>query len=425
MKIKACERHNSFHIDSVGSKKGKSVSDDQDNKYLVPVAIFHYREKTLDGIIDPDLWRQMETGSLNILGETAYDCLNEEQSQRPNIDEIVTRHEKALELQLERENVVHFVAAAEVEGISSNHEKGSASYFTSKGVESISSKKTMSSLEYLSHSQLSFEDMQSATNNFAPENLIRENTVKWVYQGRMLHSGQLIDIVVREFFNFFQEDIRKFRMEKSILSSLNHTNLVSVIGFCNKNWNLLTVYKKEAHGSLNKYLCDKTLTWMQRLKICLGVANALSYIHYDVGLPRRHRLLLTRHIVKNVYLDSKYKKTGGVTHKSDIYSFGVVLLEVLCGRSAVLPNEELGEGLLSQLAKSHLDDMIYPHLREQMDPEAFKIFSDTAYWCIKEDRGDRPYIDQVVKRLEKAVELQWKHENPINSRPPIQLKVRK
>nr|GEV42830.1 receptor-like tyrosine-protein kinase kin-15 [Tanacetum cinerariifolium] len=68
--------------------------------------MFHYREKTLDGIIDPDLWKQMETRSLNILVETAYDCLNEEQSQRPNIDEIVTRLEKALELQLERENVV-------------------------------------------------------------------------------------------------------------------------------------------------------------------------------------------------------------------------------------------------------------------------------------------------------------------------------
>ncbi|GKD64331.1 kinase-like domain, phloem protein 2-like protein [Tanacetum coccineum] len=119
-----------------------------------------------------------------------------------------------------------------------------------------------------------------------------------------------------------------------------------------------------------------------------------------------------------------YKKTGGVTHKSDIYSFGVVLFEVLSGRSAVLPDEELGEGLLSQLAKSRLDDMIDPYLPEQMDPEAFKIFSDTAYWCIKEDRADRPYIDQVVKRLEKALELQWKHENPVNRTSSIQLKVR-
>ncbi|GJW80318.1 kinase-like domain, phloem protein 2-like protein [Tanacetum coccineum] len=238
---------------------------------------------------------------------------------------------------------------------------------------------------------------------------------------------------------------------------MNSRNDLSLIGFYDTQTRKIIVYKKEANESLNGHLGDQTLTWMQRLKICMGVANALSYIHYDAGrdfsvihcnirsskillddewepklsgfqlalkntVPRRHRLLLTRDVVENVYLDPKYKKTGGMTPKSDVYSFGVVLFEVLCGRSAVLPDEALGEGLLSQLKKSHLDDMIDPHLRKQMEPESFKIFSDTAYWCIKEDRADRPYIDQVVKRLEKALELQWKHENPVNRTPSIQLK---
>nr|GEX11775.1 protein kinase-like domain, phloem protein 2-like protein [Tanacetum cinerariifolium] len=105
MKIKTSEKHHSFHTDSIWYAKGKSIIIDHDNKYLAPLAMFHYKEKTLDGIIDHDLWKQMETQSLNILAETAYDCLNEEQFQRPNIDEIVTRLEKSLELQLECENV--------------------------------------------------------------------------------------------------------------------------------------------------------------------------------------------------------------------------------------------------------------------------------------------------------------------------------
>ncbi|GJW55301.1 kinase-like domain, phloem protein 2-like protein [Tanacetum coccineum] len=490
MKIKASERHHSFHIDSLWFRKGytdptyvetnignhksdiysfgiilfellcgrKSVSDDQDNKYLAPVAIFHYRKKTLDGIIDPDLWKQMDPRSLNIFAETAYECLNEEQSQRPNIDEIATRLEKALGLQLERENAEHSSVVAEVRGTSSSHEEGSSSHFTSTSVEANFRIKTMSSLKYLSHSQLSFEDIESATNNFAPENFIRQKTVKWVYQGRMLHSGQFIDIVARGIYpKYHKDESKKFRMEKSMLSSLNHSNIVSVIGFSDKN--MITIYKKETNGSLNKYLSDQTLTWMQRLKICLGFANALSYIHYDAGrdfsvihcnirsskillddkwepklsgfefslkntVPRRHRLLLTRDIVKNVYLDPKYKKTGGVTHKSDMYSFGVVLFEVLCGRSAVLPDEELGEGLLSQLEKSHLGEMINPHLQKQMDPEAFTIFSETAYYCIQEERAKRPHIDQVVKRLEKALEHQWKRENPVDRTSFNHLKVR-
>ncbi|GKA88999.1 kinase-like domain, phloem protein 2-like protein, partial [Tanacetum coccineum] len=489
LKINASERHHSFHTDSVSPRKGyrdptcletnmvnqksdiysfgillfellcgrKSVSDHQDNKYLVPVALFHYREKILDGIIDPDLWKQMDPRSLNIFAKIAYDCLNEKRSQRPNVDEIVTRLEKALELQLERENAEHSSVVAKVGGTSSTHEEGSASHFTSTGTESNISKETMSSFRYLSHTQLSSEDLKSATANFAPENIIKVKTVKWVYQGRMLHSGQLIDIVARGIYpKYHKDESKKFRMEKSMLSSLNHTNLVSVIGFCDKNY-MITVYKKEANGSLNKYLSDKTLTWMQRLKICLGVANVLSYIHYDAGrdfsvihcnirsskillddkwepklsgfefslkntVPRRHRLLLTRDIVKNVYLDPKYKKTGGVTHKSDMYSFGVVLFEVLCRRSAVLPDEELGEGLLSQLAKSHLDDMIDPHLREQMDPEAFKIFLETAYYCIQEERAKRPHIDQVVNRLGKALQLQRKRDNPVDHTSSNRLK---
>ncbi|GJU15209.1 kinase-like domain, phloem protein 2-like protein [Tanacetum coccineum] len=243
-----------------------------------------------------------------------------------------------------------------------------------------------------------------------------------------------------------KDESKKIWTEISMLSSLKHKNLVSLIGFIDNKFEKIIIYKKEANQSLNEYLSDQTLTWMQRLKICVGVAKALSYIHYDAGrdfsvihcnissskillddkwepklsgfelslkntVPRRQHLLLTRDIVKNVYLDPKYEKTGGVTHKSDVYSFGVVLLEVLRGRSAV-DDEEVGEGLISQLEKSHLDDMVDPHLQKQMDPESFRIFSETAYYCLQEERAKRPYIDQVVKRLDKALELQWKHENP-------------
>ncbi|GJW72650.1 kinase-like domain, phloem protein 2-like protein [Tanacetum coccineum] len=516
MKIKASQRHHSFHTNRVKGVKGyvdptcletgtvnhksdmysfgivlfellcgrKSISEHPDNKYLAPMAIFHYRDKTLDGIIDPDLWKQMETRSLNILTETAYDCLNKEQSQRPNIDEIVTRLEKALELQLERENVVHLVAAAEVEGISSKNEKGSVTSI-SIGNESHVSKKTKSILKDVSHLKLSYQELESATNNFDEENRVNKNG--WNFSGRLLRSEQFIDIFVKSYKSDFPKDESKmFRVELSMLSSLKHKNLVSLIGFYDETMaqSKAIIYKREANGSLQKYLSDQTLTWMQRLKICVGVANALSYIHYDIGrdfsvihcnikssiillddkwepklsgfelslkttVARRHRLLLTRDIIENAYLDPKYKKTGGVTHKSDVYSFGVVLFEVLCGRSARRgvdedkdsdddeckdedtdngydedgdngDDDELGEGLLSQLAKSHLDEMIDPHLRKQMDPKSFKIFSETAYWCIKEDRADRPYIDQVVKRLEKALELQWKHENPVKRTSSIQ-----
>jgi serine/threonine protein kinase len=313
----------------------------------------------------------------------------------------------------------------------------------------------MSSFEYDCYS-LKLEDIELATKSFARENIIKVNIVGSLFQGRMEHFGQNIDIVAWQIYSKDKsEKFKKVRM----LSSLKHKNLVSVIGFCDEWGYHFIIYKKEANGSLNKYLSDQTLTWTQRLKICLGIANALSYIHYDVArdfsvihcnirsskillddkwepklygfelslkntVARRHRLFLTRDIIENVYLDPKYKKTGGMTHKSDVYSFGVVLFEVLCGRSAVIRDEELEEGLLSQLARYHLDDMIDPHLRKKMDPEAFKIFSETAYYCIQEERAKRPHIDQVVKRLEKALEHQWRHENPVERTSFNRLKVR-
>ncbi|GJS43572.1 kinase-like domain, phloem protein 2-like protein [Tanacetum coccineum] len=480
MKIKASQRHHSFHTDKLRYVIGygdptyietkrvshksdmysfgivlfellcgrKSVNEDPDNKYLTSLAIFQYKKKILDEVIDPDLWKQMDPRSFNVFAEAAFDCLNEEQSQRPNIHDIVTRLEIALKLQMERQNDEHSKVAAKVEVTSSNHDEGSLTSISTR-VESQVSKTPKSFLKDLSHLKLSFQDLSSATNNFAQENIIGKFKHGRIFKGRLLHSKQFIDIIVKTFnLNYVNDESKRFWTEISMLSSLKHKNIVSLIGFYEYMNNNMIIYKKEASESLAKYLGDQTLTWMQRLKICVAVANALSYIHYDVGrdfsvihcnirsskillddkwepklsgfehslkntVARRNRLLLTRDIVKNVYRDPKYEKTGGLTHKSDMYSFGVVLLEVLCGKSAALPDEELGEGLLSQLKKSHLDEMIDQHLQKQMDPEAFKIFSETAYYCLQDEWAMRPHIDQVVKRLEKALEYQWKCENPV------------
>ncbi|GJZ98075.1 kinase-like domain, phloem protein 2-like protein, partial [Tanacetum coccineum] len=157
----------------------KSIDEHPDNKYLTPIAIFHYREKTLDDIMDPELWKQIDPQSFNVFAQSAYDCLNEERSQRPNINEIE-----------------HSIVAADVEVTSSNHDKGLLTSISTR-VESHVSKETKSFLKDLSHLKLSWEDIESATNNFAEENIIRKFRFGIIRKGRLLLSEQFIDIIVK------------------------------------------------------------------------------------------------------------------------------------------------------------------------------------------------------------------------------------
>ncbi|KAM0038468.1 putative protein kinase RLK-Pelle-CR4L family [Helianthus debilis subsp. tardiflorus] len=176
------------------------------------------------------------------------------------------------------------------------------------------------------------------------------------------------------------------------------------------------IIHKAFHGTLSQRLSDPTLTWSQRLQICLGVARGLNYIHYDVihcdinsskiildenwepkiygfelstRYPRslRHRLLFSR-----------YFDTNNLTPKHDVYSFGVLLLEVLCGRKPLITNEGVEE---------ELEEIIDPNLRKQMDTQTMTLFTNIAYKCLKQQYVQRPTMDQIVKELEEVLELQW------------------
>ncbi|GJX83782.1 kinase-like domain, phloem protein 2-like protein [Tanacetum coccineum] len=203
----------------------------------------------------------MDPQSFNVFAKTAYDCLNEERSQRPNIHEIVTRLENALKLQMERQNDEQSIVAAEVEVTSSNYDKGSLTSIPTRVGYHVS-KETKSFLKDLSHLKLSWEDIESATNNFAHESIIGTFGFGRIYNGRLLHSEQFIDITVKWFYQeYVKDESKRFWTEVSMLSSLKHKNLVSLIGFYDDEKDKIIIYKKEANQSLKTYLSDQTLTW--------------------------------------------------------------------------------------------------------------------------------------------------------------------
>ncbi|KAL8259762.1 hypothetical protein R6Q59_027715 [Mikania micrantha] len=306
--------------------------------------------------------------------------------------------------------------------------------------------------EYL---KIPLRNIQIATNNFADENITWDG-VFGDYKGRLLVCGKLIDIVARRLDPQFGHGTKEFQTEIMMLSSLKHQNLVSIVGYCDEEDEKIIVNKFEANGCLDQYLSDPvTLTWTRRLRICLGIARALSYIHYDKERSfsvihrdvKCSRILLddkwepklsgfelstmqpaTRRLYLVIddacgtfgYVDPAYSKSASVSHKSDVYSFGVVLFEVLTGWKAYSFRDKKGESF-AEVTKSHYEnetlvDIIHPGLMNQMDSKALQIFSEAAYCCLNEQRAQRPNIDSVVFALDRALELQLAYENSEYSR---------
>ncbi|KAJ0524195.1 putative protein kinase RLK-Pelle-LRR-I-1 family [Helianthus annuus] len=271
--------------------------------------------------------------------------------------------------------------------------------------------------------QITLEDVVKATNNFQPGNIIRHDKFSNTYKGELLHSGKEMKISVRRFDCKHGECDLQFLKEKSVLSDLKHTNIVSIIGYCEEKDEKIIVTTLEANGSLRQYLNNLNLTWKQRLRICVGVARALSYLHYEKGRDyaithsniKSDTILLDDNWEAKLsgfeisMIDSSFEKTEDVTHKSDIYSFGVVLFETLCRGKAYI--EEDNRSLVS-LAKYHyknktLKDIIHPNLWNQMSLQSRFIYSETTYSCLNEDLD----MLHVIAGLEKALEVQLAREN--------------
>ncbi|GKF64497.1 kinase-like domain, phloem protein 2-like protein, partial [Tanacetum coccineum] len=120
----------------------------------------------------------------------------------------------------------------------------------------------------------------SATNNFAQENVTWNSAFANEYKGH-LWSGELIDITARRIKKERKDGEQGFRMEISLLSTLKHKNLVSLVGFCDENDEKIIITRRETMGYLVQYLSYPLLmTWVRRLEISVGIARALSYIHH-------------------------------------------------------------------------------------------------------------------------------------------------
>ncbi|GKE79587.1 kinase-like domain-containing protein, partial [Tanacetum coccineum] len=275
----------------------------------------------------------------------------------------------------------------------------------------------MFSSDDFAHLKIPLQNFLIATDNFSDKNLGGEHLYAKKYWGRLLQSGELIDICVRRFKEEHEDRNELFWTEVCMLSSLKHKNIVSIIGFCDENDEKIIIYKYPSRASLFNYLSDPMMfTWVRRLEICVGLANMLSYIHYDelrdfsvihrnincytvwindewepmlvdwelslkIKASQRHHSFHTHTVSvwdREGYADQAYLETKSVNHKSDIYSFGIVMFELLCGRKSMADHQD--NKYLTPMAIFHyrekiLDEIIDPVLWKQMDPQSFHVFA--------------------------------------------------
>ncbi|GKV22196.1 hypothetical protein SLEP1_g32081 [Rubroshorea leprosula] len=294
---------------------------------------------------------------------------------------------------------------------------------------------------------LTYKELEGATNNFKEE--LGKGACSTVYKG-ILAIGNNNLIAVKRLDKMVTDNEQEFQAEMSAIGKTNHKNLVQLLGFCNEEQHRLLVYEYMSNGSLASYLFGNSRpSWYRRTEIAFGTARGLAYLHEecnnqiihcdikpqnillddsltarisDFGLAKLLKTDQTRTLTAirgtKGYVAPEWFKSKPVTVKVDVYSFGILLLELICCRKSFDQDvDDQNQMILADWAYDCYEERrMYMLVQEDeeaiQDIERVEKFVMIAIWCIQDDPLLRPTMKRVSQMLEGVIEVPHPPVNP-------------
>ncbi|KAG6621515.1 hypothetical protein I3842_Q023000 [Carya illinoinensis] len=291
----------------------------------------------------------------------------------------------------------------------------------------------------------SYNELRLATDNFHPSNKLGQGGFGTVYKGT-LKDG--IEVAVKTLSAHSKQGLREFLTEINTISNVRHPNLVELVGYCVEGSHRILVYEYLQNNSLDRALLGSKsskidLNWEQRSAICLGTARGLVFLHEDLVPHIVHRdikasnILLDKefnpkigdfglaklfpdditHISTRIagttgYLAPEYALGGHLTMKADVYSFGVLILEIISSRSSAKANWGGTEKFLLEWAwqlyeEERLLEIVDPEMQGFPEEEVIR-YMKVAFFCTQAAASRRPLMSQVVDMLSRNIRLNEK-----------------
>ncbi|KAJ4837603.1 hypothetical protein Tsubulata_050400 [Turnera subulata] len=285
----------------------------------------------------------------------------------------------------------------------------------------------------------SYKELEEATNGFKEE--LGRGSFGIVYKGK-IELGEGIPLAVKKLDRVVEDSDKEFKTEVQVIGQTHHKNLVRLIGFCEEGLHRLLVYEFLSNGALANFLFGAIkLSWSQRTQIALGIARGLLYLHEECSTQiihcdiKPHNILLDEcfdakisdfGLAKLLFLDqsrtytairgtkgyvaSEWFRNVPITTKVDVYSFGVLLLEIICCHKSVETDINGEPKILVYWAydcyqEDRIDALVENDEEALNDMKRLERFAMVAIWCIQEDPTLRPTMKMVMLMLEGIIQV--------------------